>query len=67
MIQRPPLSVFFMAELDLKDKVINQKQENIEVLKKDLIEKEKKISNLEKMIKEKDVKKKRSSSVFFQT
>ncbi|CAI9288830.1 unnamed protein product [Lactuca saligna] len=40
-----PLSVFFMAELDIKYKVINQKQEDIEVLKKYLVEREKEISD----------------------
>ena len=51
---KAPLFVFFIVELDLQEKVINQIQDDIEVLMKDFIEMEKEISNLKKMIKEKD-------------
>ncbi|CAI9288453.1 unnamed protein product [Lactuca saligna] len=52
------LSLFFTVDLDLKDKIINQNQEDIEVLKKELIQRIKEISDLKEKIKENGVKKK---------
>lgn len=63
---KAPLSVFFMAKRDRKDKIINQNQEDIEVLENGLIEREKDISDLKEKIKEKYVKKKGFSSVSVQ-
>lgn len=49
---KAPLSVFFMVELDLKNKGINQKHEDM---------------GLKEKIKEKDVQKKTSSSISLKT
>ncbi|CAI9303985.1 unnamed protein product [Lactuca saligna] len=50
--------MFFIAELDRKDKITNQNQEDIEVLKKELTESKKEILYLNEKIKENGVKKK---------
>lgn len=58
---KSPLFVFFMVQLNLKVKVINQNQD-IDDLKKKLIEKKKDILYLKEKIKEKGVLEESSSS-----
>ena len=54
---KAPLSMFFVAKLDLKDKIINKNQEDREGLKKIMVQREKEVLDLKENIKEKDVKK----------
>ena len=49
--------MFFVAKLDLKDKIINKNQEDREGLKKIMVQREKEVLDLKENIKEKDVKK----------